>query len=187
MITARCAARRRATGRRPPSSTAAAATCPRPRRPCAAAVVLALGRIAHDAVLGLLPVAAGRPRPRFAHAAVHSLPGGVALVDSFHVSQQNTFTGRLTAAMFDAVLARCRRLGPTRVGRIGGRDRRSRRGDVMVEAEGRSYAFDGPEKVTPGVLEVFPYEYPEREAAVEIVTDEWNCVCRSPGCRTSAR
>ena len=51
----------------------------------------------------------------------------------------------------------------------------------MVEAEGRSYAFDGPEKVTPGVLEVFPYEYPEREAAVEIVTDEWNCVCPFSG------
>jgi len=72
-------------------------------------VLLALGRIAHDAVLawwrergGELP----RPRPRFAHGAEHTLPRGPALLDSYHVSQQNTFTGRLTEAMFDAVLLR---------------------------------------------------------------------------------
>ena len=79
-------------------------------------VVLALGRIAHDAVLQALSAAAGPPRPRFAHGAVHPLPGAVWLVDSFHVSQQNTFTGRLTAAMFDAVLDRCRRLGAGEAG-----------------------------------------------------------------------
>jgi len=75
-------------------------------------VVLALGGVAHDAVLALLAEqgAAVRPRPRFAHAAEHRLPGGVCLVDSYHVSQQNTFTGRLTPAMLDAVLARCRTL-----------------------------------------------------------------------------
>jgi 7-cyano-7-deazaguanine reductase len=51
----------------------------------------------------------------------------------------------------------------------------------MIEAEGRKFPFDGPEKVTPGLLEVFPYEYPGREAVVEIVTDEWNCVCPFSG------
>jgi uracil-DNA glycosylase family 4 len=79
-------------------------------------VVLALGRIAHDATLALLPAAARGARARFAHGAAHRLPGGLFLVDSFHVSQQNTFTGRLTAAMFDVVLARCRRLGRGRAG-----------------------------------------------------------------------
>lgn len=76
-------------------------------------VVLALGGVAHDAVLALLQEqgAVPRPKPRFAHAAEHALPGGVWLVDSYHVSQQNTFTGRLTPAMLDAVLERCRRLG----------------------------------------------------------------------------
>jgi 7-cyano-7-deazaguanine reductase len=51
----------------------------------------------------------------------------------------------------------------------------------MVEAEGREFPFNGPEQVTPGVLEVFPYEYLGREAEVEIVTDEWNCVCPFSG------
>jgi 7-cyano-7-deazaguanine reductase len=51
----------------------------------------------------------------------------------------------------------------------------------MVEAEGRAFPFDGPEKVTPGVLEVFAYEYPGREAEVEVITDEWNCVCPFSG------
>ncbi|HQT95620.1 MAG TPA: uracil-DNA glycosylase [Thermoanaerobaculaceae bacterium] len=75
-------------------------------------VVLALGRVAHEAVLRLLREQ-GTPVDEdagFRHGAAHGLPGGVWLVDSYHVSQQNTFTGRLTAAMFDEVLGRCRRL-----------------------------------------------------------------------------
>ena len=61
-------------------------------------VVLALGAVAHQAVLRAqgLPLAAYR----FAHSAVHTLPGGLALVDSYHCSRYNTNTGRLTEAMF---------------------------------------------------------------------------------------
>lgn len=51
----------------------------------------------------------------------------------------------------------------------------------MVQAEGRTFAFEGPEKVTPEVLETFPYEYPEREVEVEVLTDEWSCVCPFSG------
>ena len=51
----------------------------------------------------------------------------------------------------------------------------------MVEAEGRTFSFDGPEVLTPEVLETFPYEYPAREALVEIETDEWSCVCPFSG------
>ncbi|WP_305097028.1 uracil-DNA glycosylase [Croceibacterium aestuarii] len=64
-------------------------------------VVLAVGRDAHDAVLrhhGL--VLARHP---FAHGAVHLLPDGTRLLDSFHCSRYNVNTGRLTAAMFAAV------------------------------------------------------------------------------------
>jgi uracil-DNA glycosylase family 4 len=70
--------------------------------------VLALGRIGHDAILrqhGAVPA-----RHAFAHGAEHALPGGRVLVDSYHVSRQNTQTGRLTPAMFDAVLERARDL-----------------------------------------------------------------------------
>lgn len=63
--------------------------------------IVALGGLAHDAVLQAL----GAPRARFAHGAVHALPAGQSLLDSYHVSQQNTFTGRLTPAMLDAVLS----------------------------------------------------------------------------------
>ena len=51
----------------------------------------------------------------------------------------------------------------------------------MVEAEGRTFAFAGLEALTPEVLEVFPYEYPERAAEVLIETDEWSCVCPFSG------
>lgn len=70
-------------------------------------VVLALGKFGWDAVSvhhGL------RPRQRFAHGAEVSLPGGAALLGCYHVSQQNTFTGRLTEPMLDAVLLRAREL-----------------------------------------------------------------------------
>lgn len=51
----------------------------------------------------------------------------------------------------------------------------------MVEAEGRTFSFDGQEVLTPEVLETFSYEYPVREALVEIETDEWSCVCPFSG------
>ena len=62
------------------------------------AVVLALGRIAHDAVLR----ARGERLSawRFGHGATHRLPEGPVLVDSYHCSRYNTQTRRLTAAMF---------------------------------------------------------------------------------------
>jgi uracil-DNA glycosylase family 4 len=73
--------------------------------------VLVLGRIAMDGFLAMLRES-DRPPPgrlAFAHGAVHDLGGGVLLFCSFHVSQQNTFTGRLTPRSFDAVLARVKR------------------------------------------------------------------------------
>jgi uracil-DNA glycosylase family 4 len=71
--------------------------------------VLALGAIAFDAALAALArrgADLGARRPRFAHGAVVRLDGAPPVVASYHVSRQNTRTGRLTAAMFDAVLAR---------------------------------------------------------------------------------
>lgn len=71
--------------------------------------VLCLGAIAWEAMLGALSrrgLAVPRPRPRFAHGAELALPGAPLLLASYHVSRQNTQTGRLTAGMFDAVLRR---------------------------------------------------------------------------------
>ena len=51
----------------------------------------------------------------------------------------------------------------------------------MVEAEGRSFPFEGVEALTPEILETFDYEYSGRDAVVEISTDEWSCVCPFSG------
>jgi len=51
----------------------------------------------------------------------------------------------------------------------------------VVQAEGRRFPFDGVDKVDPGLLETFPYEFPDREAEVVIATDEWTCVCPFSG------
>ena len=70
--------------------------------------ILALGSIAHDAVLRAHDL---RPRSfRFAHGAEHPLAGGRVLVDSYHCSRYNTQTRRLTTPMFEAVVARARAL-----------------------------------------------------------------------------
>jgi uracil-DNA glycosylase family 4 len=67
-------------------------------------VVLALGLIAHGAVLKACGLRASAYK--FAHAAEHRLPGGRVLLDSYHCSRYNTQTRRLTAAMFEAVVGR---------------------------------------------------------------------------------
>ena len=75
------------------------------------AVILALGRIAHESTLAAL--AARRAEFPFVHGARHQVRPGLALYDSFHCSRLNTSTGRLTPAMFRAVLAAIRdELGP---------------------------------------------------------------------------
>ena len=69
-------------------------------------VVIALGTIAHQAVLDALGLR--RAPYRFAHGARHALPEGRVLIDSYHCSRYNTSTRRLTPAMFSAVFAAAR-------------------------------------------------------------------------------
>jgi uracil-DNA glycosylase family 4 len=73
-------------------------------------VVLALGKIAWDASLDLMRRKGIdlKPRPQFAHGALVRASKSLWLIGSYHVSQQNTFTGKLTPGMFDAVLMNCR-------------------------------------------------------------------------------
>jgi uracil-DNA glycosylase len=66
-------------------------------------VVLALGGVSHKAVLRARGLRASHVA--FTHGAVQTLPDGLLLVDSYHVSRLNTNTGRLTTAMFEAVIA----------------------------------------------------------------------------------
>jgi uracil-DNA glycosylase len=72
------------------------------------AVVMALGGIAHKAIIKALGLR--QADYKFGHAAEHCLPGRFRLLDSYHCSRYNTNTGRLTTTMFRDVFARAREL-----------------------------------------------------------------------------
>jgi uracil-DNA glycosylase len=81
-----------------------------------ATVLLVLGAFAWNAVLRVLAQAGEpvpRPRPQFGHGAEVEI-GRWTLVGSFHPSQQNTFTGRLTAPMLDDVIRQAKRISGSR-------------------------------------------------------------------------
>ena len=71
-------------------------------------VFLALGGVAHRAVLRALELK--QSQYEFGHGAIHELPDGRSLVDSYHCSRYNTQTRRLTPAMFRDAVARAKRL-----------------------------------------------------------------------------
>jgi uracil-DNA glycosylase family 4 len=70
-------------------------------------VMVCLGKFAYDGLARLLNL---RRRPAFGHGVEAALADGRTIVCSFHPSQQNTFTGKLTVPMFDAIFARAREL-----------------------------------------------------------------------------
>ncbi|HEX5909482.1 MAG TPA: uracil-DNA glycosylase family protein, partial [Thermoleophilaceae bacterium] len=72
-------------------------------------VILCLGAFAWDAALRLTGPPP-KPKPKFGHGAEHAVPGGPVMLGCFHVSQQNTFTGKLTEPMIDAVFERAKEL-----------------------------------------------------------------------------
>ncbi len=104
-------------------------------------VVLALGKMAFDSFLKVAaetgrPVP--RPRPGFGHGVCRELAGGLTLLGSYHPSQQNTFTGRLTAPMFHSVFRTARELlagerepTPARPGIVAPRPKRLRYGNEL--------------------------------------------------------
>ncbi len=78
-----------------------------------ARVVVALGKIGFDAYLSYLKrtgFVKSRSAYRFAHGARYTIPNGVALLASYHPSNQNTATGKLTAAMFEQVFCQAKRI-----------------------------------------------------------------------------
>jgi uracil-DNA glycosylase len=76
-------------------------------------VVIALGKIAFDHYLKACRTAGleiPAPIPKFGHGAAYRLPCGVLLLGSYHPSQQNTFTGKLTRPMFHSVFRKARKM-----------------------------------------------------------------------------
>lgn len=73
-------------------------------------VLVALGGIGAAAVVRHFDI---RPRPKFGHGVEVEIGNGITLLCSYHVSQQNTFTGRLTEPMLDSIFTRARQLADT--------------------------------------------------------------------------
>lgn len=74
-------------------------------------VIVTLGKVAWDAMLRMPQLAAPKTeaKPAFGHGHVWEAPSGLILIGSYHPSQQNTFTGKLTEPMLDAVFTTARR------------------------------------------------------------------------------
>jgi uracil-DNA glycosylase family 4 len=70
-------------------------------------VVMALGELAYKTACGIYEV---KPRPKFGHGARVQSPSGTWILASYHPSQQNTFTGKLTEPMLDSVFEAAREL-----------------------------------------------------------------------------
>jgi len=69
-------------------------------------IVIVLGKIAFDSFLAAYLLSGGaifKPKPKFGHGVKIDLPGGMIMICSYHPSQQNTFTGKLTRSMLHAV------------------------------------------------------------------------------------
>jgi uracil-DNA glycosylase family 4 len=74
-------------------------------------VIVALGRVAFEAAWGSVGSSEdAKPKPKFGHGVQTRLRGGITLISSFHPSQQNTFTGKLTEPMFDQIFTRAKKL-----------------------------------------------------------------------------
>lgn len=77
-------------------------------------VVVALGRLAFDTAFSMYGSDSGKTakkaKPKFSHGGVSLLENGIILIASYHPSQQNTFTGRLTEEMLDAIFHRARKV-----------------------------------------------------------------------------
>ena len=74
-------------------------------------VVIVLGKIAFDSFLAAYQESGGtvaKPRPKFGHAVSIELADGLKLICSYHPSQQNTFTGKLTKSMFQSIFDQAR-------------------------------------------------------------------------------
>jgi uracil-DNA glycosylase family 4 len=74
-------------------------------------VVIALGKIAFDSFLAAYQENGGavpKPRPKFGHGVAFELADGIRLICSYHPSQQNTFTGKLTQSMFQSIFQQAR-------------------------------------------------------------------------------